>query len=112
MLTRFASNKSSLVKIVAVAAAIDAREGTNVVSGATDAELRTSNLAASLDDARCAAASNVAPAVLQSNYKTPLEPRRTYADKKPDLVVRAGFRGSRPDRRHVSPRARFSPRRR
>ncbi len=38
VLTRFASNKSSLVKIGAVAAATDAREGTKLVSGATDAE--------------------------------------------------------------------------
>ena len=50
MLTRFASNKSSLVKIVAVAAATDAREGTKLVSGATDAEYAPS-LSASPGDA-------------------------------------------------------------
>ena len=46
MLTCFASTNERLVKNVAVAAALDTCEGTQQVSGATDAELRTSNLAA------------------------------------------------------------------
>ena len=41
LLTCFASNNERLVKNVAVAAALDTCEGTQQVSGATDAELRT-----------------------------------------------------------------------
>ena len=40
MLTRFASNKSSLALTAAVTAFKHAREGTELVSGASDAELR------------------------------------------------------------------------
>ena len=40
MLTRYASNKSCLALTAAVRAFKDAREGTELVSGASDAELR------------------------------------------------------------------------
>ena len=41
LLTRYASNKSCLALTAAVRAFKDAREGTELVSGASDAELRT-----------------------------------------------------------------------
>ena len=74
LLTRYASNKSCLALTAAVRAFKDAREGTELVSGASDAELRTAKSGRPSvlcgDRPRLRAPTSSCP----ERHKTPLEP--------------------------------------
>ena len=64
----------------------DAREGIELVSGASDAATRSKVSLAQVRDECGVRSALVATAVLQSKYKTPLEARTTYANEKPILT--------------------------
>ena len=73
LLTCFASNNERLVKNVAVAAALDTCEGTQQVSGATDAELRAIIAALAQQGSAVDRRRVHAPSICPGRHKSPLE---------------------------------------